>query len=123
MAYFRGFRGREKRCRCLFRSISICLKFRKFVTVKKKRRLSLNSTVDLVFSILEFLAIFQVPIENHYAKAGVTAEEVMPLLPDFDMWQHACAQVIFDTDPAPRSSKVGCPRKHRENWVLNQPTP
>ena len=36
----------------------------------------------------------------------MTAVDVMPLLPDFDMWQHACAQVIFDTDPAPRSSKA-----------------
>jgi len=47
-----------------------------------------------------------VDVHDHYSKPGVTAVDVMPLLPDFDMWQHACAQVIFDTDPAPRSSKA-----------------
>ena len=55
---------------------------------------------------------FQTPITQHYGKPGVTAEAVMPLLPDFDMWQHACAQVIFDTDPAPRGSKSNQPKSH-----------
>merc|ERR1712029_1287500 len=27
--------------------------------------------------------------------------EILPILPDFDMWKYPCAQVIFDSDPAP----------------------
>ena len=41
------------------------------------------------------------PIKNHYSKANVTALEVLPIFPDFDLWKYPCAQVIFDTDPAP----------------------
>ncbi|XP_004922631.1 RNA polymerase II-associated factor 1 homolog [Bombyx mandarina] len=41
------------------------------------------------------------PIEKHYSKPGVTPVEVMPIFPDFDMWKYPCAQVIFDSDPAP----------------------
>jgi len=52
------------------------------------------------------------PIEKHYAKKDVHAVEVLPLLPDFEMWQHACAQVIFDTDPAPRGSKSTQSKSH-----------
>ena len=40
-------------------------------------------------------------IINHHSKKGVVAESVMPLLPDGDMWKFPCAQVIFDSDPAP----------------------
>lgn len=52
------------------------------------------------------------PIKEHYAKKDVYATEVLPLLPDFEMWQHACAQVIFDTDPAPRGSKSTQTKSH-----------
>ncbi|KAG7304815.1 RNA polymerase-associated factor, partial [Plutella xylostella] len=41
------------------------------------------------------------PIEKHYSKPGVVPVEIMPLFPDFEMWKYPCAQVIFDTDPAP----------------------
>merc|ERR1711892_54782 len=51
-------------------------------------------------------------VSDHYSKPGVHAVEVMPLLPDFDMWQHACAQVIFDTDPAPRQTKNSGAKSH-----------
>merc|ERR1711970_1277402 len=53
-------------------------------------------------------------VSDHYSKPGVHAVDVMPLLPDFDMWQHACAQVIFDTDPAPRqtSSQKNTQKSH-----------
>jgi RNA polymerase II-associated factor 1 len=47
----------------------------------------------------------QTPIVEHYSKKGVTAVETLPLLPDFEMWKHPCAQVIFDTDPAPKGIK------------------
>ena len=40
MAYFRGFWGRGKRCRCLFCSIYNGSKSQKIVVSKKKRRLS-----------------------------------------------------------------------------------
>merc|ERR1711970_503085 len=53
-------------------------------------------------------------VSDHCSKPGVHAVDVMPLLPDFDMWQHACAQVIFDTDPAPRqtSSQKNTQKSH-----------
>ncbi|KFD53221.1 hypothetical protein M514_05931 [Trichuris suis] len=35
-------------------------------------------------------------------KPGVDIVEEMPILPDFEMWKLACAQVIFDVDPTPK---------------------
>lgn len=46
------------------------------------------------------------PIEKHYSKPGVTPVEVMSMFPDFDMWKYPCAQVIFDTDPAPSDKNI-----------------
>ncbi|XP_038218944.1 RNA polymerase II-associated factor 1 homolog [Zerene cesonia] len=46
------------------------------------------------------------PIEKHYSKPGVTPVEVMPIFPDFDMWKYPCAQVIFDSDPAPADKNI-----------------
>lgn len=46
------------------------------------------------------------PIEKYYSKPGVTPVEVMPIFPDFDMWKYPCAQVIFDSDPAPTDKNV-----------------
>ncbi|XP_065833268.1 RNA polymerase II-associated factor 1 homolog isoform X2 [Oscarella lobularis] len=40
------------------------------------------------------------PVLRHHTKPGVTAKEVLPLLPDFDMWKFPYAHVVFDTDPA-----------------------
>ncbi|KAK4303625.1 hypothetical protein Pmani_024384 [Petrolisthes manimaculis] len=41
------------------------------------------------------------PLINHYSKPGVTAVEEQPVYPDFALWKYPCAQVIFDSDPAP----------------------
>ncbi|XP_013385685.1 RNA polymerase II-associated factor 1 homolog [Lingula anatina] len=41
-------------------------------------------------------------ITKHYSKPGVLSIEEVPLFPDFEMWKFPCAQVIFDTDPAPK---------------------
>ncbi|KAG1705839.1 RNA polymerase II-associated factor 1 [Nymphon striatum] len=43
----------------------------------------------------------KIPIEKHYSKPGVTMESSCPIYPDFDVWKYPCAQVIFDSDPAP----------------------
>ncbi len=43
----------------------------------------------------------KLPVEEHYSKKGVYPVEVMPVLPDDEMWKYPCAQVIFDSDPAP----------------------
>jgi RNA polymerase II-associated factor 1 len=63
----------------------------------------------------------QRPIKEHYVKKGVYPTEIIPILPDTEMWKYPCAQVgctiftftlislchcailqvIFDTDPAP----------------------
>ncbi|KAF4085758.1 hypothetical protein AMELA_G00098590 [Ameiurus melas] len=41
-------------------------------------------------------------ITQHYSKPRVTPVEVLPVFPDFKMWINPCAQVIFDSDPAPK---------------------
>ena len=46
------------------------------------------------------------PIEKHGSKPGVTAVEVLPVMPDFKVWKYPCAQVIFDADPAPPGQLV-----------------
>ncbi|XP_034836666.1 RNA polymerase II-associated factor 1 homolog [Maniola hyperantus] len=48
----------------------------------------------------------KIPIEKHYSKPGVTPVEVMSVFPDFDMWKYPCAQVIFDSDPAPSDKNI-----------------
>ncbi|XP_056612506.1 RNA polymerase II-associated factor 1 homolog [Triplophysa dalaica] len=44
----------------------------------------------------------QKSITQHYSKPRVTPVEVLPAFPDFKMWINPCAQVIFDSDPAPK---------------------
>ncbi|CAG0883333.1 unnamed protein product [Darwinula stevensoni] len=41
------------------------------------------------------------PIKEHYSKPGVVPVEILPVLPDFQLWKYPWAQVIFDSDPAP----------------------
>lgn len=48
----------------------------------------------------------KIPIEKHYSKAGVVPVEVLPVFPDFKLWKYPCAQVIFDSDPAPSGRPV-----------------
>ena len=43
----------------------------------------------------------EIPITSHYSKPHVHPVEVLPIMPDYDMWKYPCAQVIFDSDPAP----------------------
>ncbi|XP_013867924.1 RNA polymerase II-associated factor 1 homolog [Austrofundulus limnaeus] len=44
----------------------------------------------------------QKTITQHYSKPRVTPVEILPVFPDFKMWINPCAQVIFDSDPAPK---------------------
>eukprot|EP00058_Branchiostoma_floridae_P021112 XP_002606602.1 hypothetical protein BRAFLDRAFT_209622 [Branchiostoma floridae] len=47
------------------------------------------------------------PITHHYSKGDrVQPLEVLEFFPDFENWAFPCAQVIFDTDPAPRGKSV-----------------
>ncbi|EEB13473.1 RNA polymerase-associated protein, putative [Pediculus humanus corporis] len=46
------------------------------------------------------------PIEKHYSKPNVYPIEILPVFPDFDGWKYPCAQVIFDSDPAPVGRSV-----------------
>lgn len=46
------------------------------------------------------------PITKHYSKPNVTPVEVFPIFPDFVNWKYPCAQVIFDSDPAPANKNV-----------------
>lgn len=41
-------------------------------------------------------------ITKHYSKPGVEPVEILPCFPDFELWKHPFAQVIFDSDPAPK---------------------
>lgn len=43
----------------------------------------------------------KVPLDKHYSKPNVVAVEVLPVYPDYKLWKYPCAQVIFDSDPAP----------------------
>ncbi|XP_024946178.1 RNA polymerase II-associated factor 1 homolog isoform X2 [Cephus cinctus] len=45
-------------------------------------------------------------IEKHYSKPNVVPVEVLPVYPDFKLWKYPCAQVIFDSDPAPTGRSV-----------------
>lgn len=45
-------------------------------------------------------------IEKHYSKPGVVPVEVLSVYPDFSLWKYPCAQVIFDSDPAPQDKPV-----------------
>uniref|UniRef100_A0A914XF32 RNA polymerase II-associated factor 1 homolog n=1 Tax=Plectus sambesii TaxID=2011161 RepID=A0A914XF32_9BILA len=45
------------------------------------------------------------PVTAHYSKPGVTAVQVLDLLPDFELWKYPFAQVIFDSDPSPLEAK------------------
>ena len=35
----------------------------------------------------------KIPMEEHYSKKGVYPVEVIPILPDSEMWKFPCAQV------------------------------
>lgn len=45
-------------------------------------------------------------ITKHYSKPNVVPVEVLPIYPDFTNWKYPCAQVIFDSDPAPQGKNV-----------------
>lgn len=45
-------------------------------------------------------------ITKHYSKPNVVPIEVLPIFPDFTNWKYPCAQVIFDSDPAPQGKNV-----------------
>lgn len=40
--------------------------------------------------------------------------EVLPFYPDFVNWKYPCAQVIFDSDPAPVNSNKNMPAQIEE---------
>ncbi|XP_046813142.1 RNA polymerase II-associated factor 1 homolog [Vespa crabro] len=45
-------------------------------------------------------------IDKHYSKPNVVPVEILPVYPDFKLWKYPCAQVIFDSDPAPTGRSV-----------------
>ncbi|XP_059470215.1 RNA polymerase II-associated factor 1 homolog [Neocloeon triangulifer] len=59
-----------------------------------------------VTAIEKTFADSKITIEKHYSKPNVVPVEVLPVYPDFKMWKYACAQVIFDSDPAPVGRSV-----------------
>lgn len=57
-------------------------------------------------AINETFELVKKPVVHHYSKPGVTAVEVLPVFPDFELWKHPCAQVIFDSDPTQKGKSV-----------------
>jgi len=80
--------------------------------VRKKLGTSAPSVyMDKEAQILAIEKTFEdskIPIERHYnpEEKGIYPVEVLPLLPDSDMWKFPCAQVIFDADPAPQGPSM-----------------
>nr|XP_045597463.1 RNA polymerase II-associated factor 1 homolog [Procambarus clarkii] len=71
---------------------------------RRKKALEENVYTDRDSQLEAIEKTFQdvkVTLKNHYIKPGVTAVEELPIYPDFDLWKYPCAQVIFDSDPAP----------------------
>jgi len=46
------------------------------------------------------------PILKHYSKPGVVPVACMEVFPDFKLWKHPFAQVLFDSDPAPKGNSA-----------------
>lgn len=65
-----------------------------------------------------------IDIEKHYSKPNVVAVEVLPVYPDFNLWKYPCAQVIFDSDPAPQGKQVPAQIEEMSQamirWVIGQ---
>ena len=75
--------------------------------VRKKLGTNQNAYMDREAQLLAIEKTFEdakIPIEQHYnpEERGVYPVEVLPFVPDSDMWKFPCAQVIFDSDPAPQ---------------------
>ena len=78
-----------------------------FAIGRKKLGTTQNVYMDREAQVAAIEKTFEdtkIPIEQHYnpEERGVYPVEVLPLLPDGDMWKFPCAQVIFDSDPAPQ---------------------
>ena len=73
--------------------------------VRKKLGTTTNTYMDREAQIVAIEKTFEdtkIPIEQHYnQEEGIYPVEVLPLIPDGEMWKFPCAQVIFDSDPAP----------------------
>lgn len=72
--------------------------------VRKKMGTEHSTYMDREAQIEKINKTFEdalLPIEEHHSKKGVFPESVWPVQPDGDMWKFPCAQVIFDSDPAP----------------------
>lgn len=60
------------------------------------------------------------PLMDHYSKPGVTAVEELPIFPDFELWKYPCAQVIFDSDPAPVGRPVPAAIEEMSQAMIRQ---
>ncbi len=58
-------------------------------------------------------------VGEHYSKKGVHPVEVMDVLPDDQMWRFPCAQVIFDSDPAPQAGEAAGSQA-QQNEMMSQ---
>ncbi len=60
-------------------------------------------------------------VGEHYSKKGVHPVEVFDVLPDDQMWKFPCAQVIFDSDPAPQTGEAAqANAQAQQNEMMSQ---
>jgi len=72
--------------------------------VRKKLGIDVGNYMNREAQIEKIEKTFEdakIEIKEHHTKKNVYPEYVMPIKPDGDMWKFPCAQVIFDSDPAP----------------------
>ena len=71
---------------------------------RKKAGQDLGTFMDRESQIQKIEKTFEdakIPITKHHSKPNVYPEFEFPIKPDDQMWKFPCAQVIFDSDPAP----------------------
>ena len=72
--------------------------------VRKKLGIDVGNYMNREAQIEKIEKTFEdakIEIKEHHTKKNVYPEYVMPIKPDDQMWKFPCAQVIFDSDPAP----------------------
>lgn len=101
-------------CDVCWRKSSICIETDRVKLTPLKLLLKLPENLWVIYCFFHDLwnewrykSLCHLQIARHHSKPNVHAIDVLPLLPDFDIWRHPCAQVIFDNDPARKDKPVG----------------
>jgi len=71
-----------------------------------------------VAAINKTFQLANIPVEKHYSKTNVIPVAEMQIFPDYELWRHPCAQVIFDDDPAPKNHTVAIQNEAMSNALI-----